>query len=82
MRDNIRVIEGGRTLYARDVQAAFADKTEAASVDTPDMAGFLIVVWDDQGMMATKFHHGQMSPYAPSLLPDIIRDSVRAVIHQ
>jgi hypothetical protein len=64
-------IEGGRSIAARDVQAEFAKQTEELSTEYDAMAGFAILVWDDQGQASSIVHFGKRNGFAPILIPGI-----------
>lgn len=65
-------IEGGRAIAARDVLGAFAKASDSVSIETPNMAGYYLVAWDDQGFMTTAYKAGIRNPYCGALLPDVI----------
>lgn len=79
-RSNVRSIEGGRAIKARDVQAEFAKETSSVSELCPNAAGFFVIMWDDEGEFAYSVHKGDRNPYAPSLLPNIVKEKVRAAL--
>lgn len=69
---NIRCIEGGRAIAARNVQASFAVDTDTVSSTFPDMAGYFLVAWDDQGCMVSAYHCGARNPFSPAMIPDLV----------
>lgn len=71
-------IEGGRALKARRVSDQFYADGEELMQAVGMPAGYAIVAWDDEGMMQSVLHRGERCPYAPSLLPNLIRDMVKA----
>jgi len=79
----IVAIEGGRSIAARDVQAEFAKQTEELSHEYDTMAGFAILVWDDEGDLSSAVHFGRRSSFAPVLIPGIASDVFKLdVVHR
>lgn len=70
----IVLIEGGRSIKARDVQAEFAKQTEELSHEFDMLAGFAILVWDDEGQIASVVYFGERSSFAPIMIPSIASD--------
>jgi hypothetical protein len=70
-------IEGGRAIAARDVLAQFAADTEALSTESIDVAGYAIVLWDDQGSRSICVHQGKRCPMASTLVPDFVQQAVK-----
>lgn len=77
---NLRTIEGGRAIAARNVQAAFAVDTDQVSSELQSMAGFWLVAWDDEGFMMSAYHCGHRNPFSPAMLPELIRGRAAADI--
>jgi hypothetical protein len=73
---NLVQIEGGRAIAARDVQAAFASETETLMLECADMAGFFVVVWDDEGARASVMYRGKRCPYGPTMIKDMITSAL------
>lgn len=73
---NLRFIEGGRAIAARNVQASFAVDTDAVSSNLGGMAGYYVVAWDDEGTMITAYHCGTRNPYSVAMLPDLLRGRI------
>jgi hypothetical protein len=78
---NIRPIEGGRAIAAQAVLSEFASETETVSTTSQDMAGFLVIAWDDEGGMVSAFHNAPRSPFSAELLTTILTDKVKSVIN-
>lgn len=72
-RPKIVAIEGGRAIKAREVREHMLDKSDACSNAFDNMAGFAIVVWDDEGQTHTATFQGTRCPFAPSLVPQVVR---------
>lgn len=70
----IVAIEGGRSIAARDVQAEFAKRTEELCREYDMLAGFAIMVWDDEGQTSTRVYFGKRSGFPPALIPSIASD--------
>ena len=77
---NIRCIEGGRAIAARNVQASFAVDTDAVSSDLTSMAGYYVVAWDDEGGMVSAYHCGARNPYSVAMLPELLRGRIASDI--
>jgi len=77
-RPKVVGIEGGRTMKARRVADQFyADGDDIMkAVGLP--AGYAIVAWDDEGCMQSVLYRGERCPYAPSLLPKLCHDMIKA----
>lgn len=73
-------IEGGRAIAARDVQAAFAVDADSVSTETLNMAGYIIIAWDDEGGIEIKVSNAPRSPIASILLPNMARELVEGHI--
>ena len=76
----LRVIEGGRNIEGNDVAARFAAATEALSVECAPMAGFAVVVWDDEGRMHSDVHAGMRTPFSTMAIPQYAADLFKADI--
>lgn len=70
-------IEGGRSIAARDVQAEFAKQTEELSHEFDTMAGFAVLVWDDEGQISSVVYFGKRSAFGPVLIPSIASDAFK-----
>lgn len=77
---NIRSIEGGRAIAARNVHASFAVDTGEMTTLLPDMAAYWLVAWDDEGNMVTAYHCGARNPFSPAMIPDLVRGRAAADI--
>lgn len=75
-RSKVYAIEGGRSIKARDVLADFATRTDSLAIEYPLMAGFCIVVWNDEGDAEIAIRRGMRCPYAPTMLVDLIKSKV------
>lgn len=78
---NLRSIEGGRAIAAQEVLSQFASETETLSVNCQDMAGFMVVVWDDEGGMHRSFFNAPRSPYSPEMLTSLLSEKIKAAVH-
>lgn len=76
-RSNLRAIEGGRHIKARDVQDTLFGEVNILCGEVQTMAGFAVIAWDDEGFVASSYHTGDRNPYAPPLLPDIIAEEIQ-----
>lgn len=72
-------IEGGRAIAARDVSASMAVDGDELSC-TENMAGYVIIVWDDEGGVGSAFHLGSRNPFSPAMLPDLLRQRIATEI--
>jgi hypothetical protein len=79
---NLVAIEGGRAIAARDVQASFAVDTDDASTGMPNMAGYVIVAWCDEGGFEVHYHAGNRNPFSPAMIPDLVRGHVASSVLQ
>jgi len=70
-------IEGGRSIAARDVQAEFAKQTEELSHKYDMLAGFAIMVWDDEGEVSSVVYFGKRSAFGPVLIPSIASEAFK-----
>lgn len=70
-------IEGGRSIAARDVQAEFAKQTEELSHEFDTMAGFAVLVWNDEGEITSVIHMGKRNGFSPVLIPVIASDAFK-----
>lgn len=77
---NVVRIDRNRDVEANDVHAKFAELTEKSATNCERMAGFVVVVWDDEGIMSFEPYMGHMSPIPPVLVPGIIKDFLPAVM--
>lgn len=69
----LRTIEGGRSIAARDVHASFAVDSDDLVSQVPNMAGYCIIVWDDEGGITSHASLGRFNPFSPAMVPDIVR---------
>lgn len=76
----LKVIEGGRSIEGNDVLARFADETQELSIETKPMAGYAVVVWDDEGNFSTAIHIGARTPFSPMMLPKFASDLVKSKV--
>ncbi len=67
-----------RAVAANKVHAQFAHDSLNFVTVSPHMAGFSIVAWDDEGTMSSVYYRGENDPFAPMLIPDMVRDMVKA----
>ena len=65
----LQAIEGGRVIEANKVHAEFAKQTQELTVDTPMMAGFAVLVWNDEGELETRVFAGDRNPFSLMLIP-------------
>lgn len=63
----LKATEGRRASAALEVQSDFARDTEALTISCADMAGYVVIVWDDEGHMQTAMSNGVRSPYSKEL---------------
>ena len=77
---NLRSIEGGRSIVARNTQSSFAVDTSSVSTQLEGMAGYVVIAWDDEGLMASAYHCGSRNPFSPAMLPDLLRGRIAADI--
>lgn len=73
---NLRSIEGGRAIAARDVQASFAVDADEIQTQLHNMAGYYLIAWDDEGQFNTAVHLGTRNPFAAVMLADIVHNRV------
>lgn len=71
---NLRSIEGGRAIAARDVLASFAVDTDSISTDCLEMAGFVVIAWDDVGAVTLAYHLGTRNPFSPCMIGDVVKN--------
>jgi len=71
---DLRTIEGGRSIAARDMQASFSVEADTLQCAIPNLAGFVLVAWDDEGNIQATHHLGVRNPYSPAMIPDLIRN--------
>lgn len=76
----LKAIEGGRNIAANNVCSEFAKSTEELSVDAGLMAGFAVVVWDDEGQMSCAVHIGARTPFSPMQLLGFASDMIRSKV--
>lgn len=76
----LRAVEGGRNIEANVVLAEFARVTEKLSVEANPMAGFAVVLWDDQGQMQSHVYAGERTPFSTMLIPKFASDLFTADI--
>lgn len=72
-------IEGGRAIAARDVMSSMSVDADELSC-TENIAGYAIIVWDDEGGVGSAFHLGSRNPFSPAMLPDVLRQRIAADI--
>lgn len=75
-----KVIEGGRNIEGNDVVARFAEATQELSVECSPMAGFAVVVWDDEGRMLSTVYAGVRTPFSTMAIPQYASDLFKADI--
>lgn len=75
---NLRTIEGGRAIAARNVHASFAVDSDAITTGIGDMAGYVLMAWDDEGTMMSAHHFGSRNPFSPAMMPDLVRGRLAA----
>jgi hypothetical protein len=79
-QSNLRPIEGGRAIQARNVRASFAVDCDEIESTAENMAGYAVVAWDDEGGMTFVYHAGVRNPFSPAMIPDLVRNRVAAEI--
>lgn len=77
------VIEGGRNKCANAVLAEFAKETADMAGELGLVAGFAVLMWNDEGEVQTVVHCGERNPFSPVLIPGIASDLFKGdVIHE
>mgnify|MGYP003329622680 CR=1 FL=1 len=69
----LRPIEGGRAIAARDVQASFAVDTDEITTSIPNIAGYVIMAWDDEGSITDAYHLGTRNPMCHQMILDLFK---------
>jgi predicted lipoprotein len=64
----LKATEGRRASAALEVQTDFARDTEAITINCAEMAGYIVIAWDDEGHMQTAMSNGVRSPYSRELI--------------
>lgn len=72
----LQKVEGGRAQAALEVHNEFADDTQSLTTDCADMAGYVVIVWDDEGHMQTAMCNGVRSPYSKELAGALLAKKV------
>lgn len=75
-RPTLVAIEGGRAIKARDVRELLLTKCHEASLAYDNLAGFAIVVWDDEGQTECETFQGSRCPFSPHFIPGLVKDMV------
>lgn len=75
-------IEGGRHIAARDVEVVFRDAVETALSDCDTPAGFIVLLFDDEGYTNGIAHMGNRLPYSPDLFSEVARKQISNLIDQ
>lgn len=75
-RPKVVPIEGGRAIAARDVHTELGSAADLAPAECPDMAGFALLTWDDQGFVHSTIYTGPRNPYSPAILKEIAASAV------
>lgn len=78
-RPQLVSIEGGRAIAAARVQEALQDSVDDLLNSTPNIAGYFIMVWDDDGYADSHNHYGAKSPLSPAMVVDMVTQ--RAALH-
>lgn len=73
---NVRSIEGGRAIAARDAHASFAVDTDTITTSLRDMAGYVVIAWNDEGDFSPALYCGSRNPFSPVMIPDLVRGVV------
>jgi len=76
-KPDLTLVEGGRARAANDVQNLFAELTSELSIECPEMAGFVVVAWDDEGFMNCTFHVGPRTPVPGMMLRDYVNQKIK-----
>lgn len=76
-RANIRAIDGGRSIAARDVHAEFSNTGVDFLRELPEMAGYFMVAWDDEGRAISVHSVGKRNPYSFAMFREIVADHVQ-----
>lgn len=69
-------VDGGRAQAALEIHNDFARDTETLTVNCADMAGYVVVVFDDEGRMKTAMRNGVRSPYSNELAGHLLSKKV------
>lgn len=69
----LQSIEGGRAIAARDCSASLQVDADSMATETENLAGYAVIVWDDEGGFDLKVHLGKRNPYNAAMLADVIR---------
>jgi hypothetical protein len=81
-KSNLRSIDGGRFIHARDVHADLATTVDDFIATTETMAGYFLLVWDDEGVARSALHIGVRNPYGPALIPDLAKNMANADVYR
>lgn len=76
----LKAIEGGRNIEGNAVVSRFAALTEELSVEVSPMAGFAVIVWDDEGRMQSRYYAGVRTPFSTMAIPQYASDLLKADI--
>ncbi len=79
-RNNLRPIEGGRAISARNTKTVFDKESFDVSNALENLAGFFMLAWDDEGQISWAYHSSTRSPFSPALLPDIIKERAASAV--
>lgn len=69
----LRPIEGGRAIAARDAQASFAVDCTDITVQLENLSVYVVFAWDDEGKINTAYFMGPRNPFSPAMVPYLIR---------
>lgn len=78
----LRMIEGGRSIAARDVHAEFSSDGVDMLREVPEMAGYVVVVWNDEGKTEIAINRGKRNPYSNAMIRDVVGEKLRWAIEQ
>lgn len=69
-------VEGDRAKAALEIHNEFASDTQAITVECPEMAGYVVIAWDDEGHFQDAMCNGVRSPYAKEMIGMLLAKKV------
>jgi CBS domain-containing protein len=78
----VPVRETARAIDANKMLAEFANATEELTTESDHMAGFFVVVWNDEGHYDVRYHFtGARNPLATPLIHDMVKNVSRSACY-
>ena len=74
MTNPFKLVRNVREEEANEVHKLFASRGVDILELSPNMAGFAILAWDDDGTTSSVVYMGENNPFAPILIPGIALD--------